>query len=59
MNKLRAYAKYIFGVRICEYWRGKFWQIAHDSPNSPIFSPAQNFPVYGMCMASETPGEIK
>ena len=22
---------------ICEYWERKFWQIAHDSPNLPIF----------------------
>ena len=31
-SAVSAYAKYIFGVRICDYWQGKFWQIAHDSP---------------------------
>ena len=30
---------------ICEYWQGKFWRIAHNSPNSPI-SPYQNFPTH-------------
>ena len=41
-NKLvSTYAKYIFSVS--EYWQGKFWQITHDSPNSPIFSPAKIF----------------
>ena len=29
---------------ICEYWQGKFWRIAHDSPNLPIF-PYQIFPI--------------
>ena len=31
-----AYATYVFRC-ICEYWRGIFWRMAHDSPNSPIF----------------------
>ena len=35
-----------FGVRICEYWWGKFWQLPHNLPNSPIFL-CQIFPVYG------------
>ena len=34
------------------HWRGKFRQIAHDSPNSPIF-PHQIFPVYGMPICDE------
>ena len=29
-----------YSVAICEYWQGKFWRMAHDSP---IFS----LPVYG------------
>ena len=31
---------------ICEYWREKVWQIAHNSPNS-IF-PYQKFSMYGI-----------
>ena len=37
---------------IWEYWQGKFWRIAHDSP---IFPPAKIFPctlllLHGMCI---------
>ena len=41
--KVGTYAKSIFDVYICEYWQGKFWQIARDLPNPPIF-PYQSFP---------------
>ena len=29
---------------ICEYWQGKFWGMAHDSPKSPVSSPTKIFP---------------
>ena len=29
---------------ISEYRQGKFWQMAHNSPNSPIFSPTKILP---------------
>ena len=44
-NKLQSvYMPYTFPC-ICEYWWGKFWRMAHNSPNSSIF-PLPNFPVY-------------
>ena len=28
---------------ICEYWQEKFWRMAHDLPNLPIFPPTKIF----------------
>ena len=47
MNKLQSVDMPNTFQCICDYWQGKFWQIAHNSPNLPIFLPHQNFPVYG------------
>ena len=36
---------------IYDYWRGKFWRIAYDSPNLLFFVPAKIFPctIYSIC----------
>ena len=51
VNKQQLVHMHTYFPCICKYWQGKFWRMAHDSPNPPIF-PAKNFPctVHNHCI---------